>query len=306
MAEHRHTTRSSLDAWLQSASRHQPLSERTVLELARRIQRWQRHPAGPKSAPKRLRRSALRARDQLVHHNLRLVSHTWRRNRHLLPLRDEGTVDAMQEAALNLVRAAEKFDPSKGYTFSTYASFWLQRGFSDYLQRSRRMIRFPAEKAGLMLKAQRLIERQQQRTGEPPTMEWLASQLRFNGKNLGVEQLTTMLQQWRGTLTRSLDHPALGESTAGENGLLEQASRQVTTTAELQRQCETEAAHLKRWMGVLEPIEQRVLRNRYLRQPPLTSAQLRRSLPDLSASEIQTVEAQSLAKLREVALKRHQ
>ena len=68
-----------------------------MLELARRVQRWQQHPDGPDLAPKAVKRSALRARDQLVKHNLiwqwawavwvqrllRLLVLTWAE--HLLP-----------------------------------------------------------------------------------------------------------------------------------------------------------------------------------------------------------------------------
>ena len=46
-------TAPSVRAWLDSCSRHQPLSERTVLELSRCIHRWQQHPDGPDLAPRR-------------------------------------------------------------------------------------------------------------------------------------------------------------------------------------------------------------------------------------------------------------
>jgi RNA polymerase primary sigma factor len=306
MAPRRPCLTSSVDAWLQSASRHQPLSERTVLELSRRIQRWQQHPDGPDHAPKPVRRSALRARDQLVQHNLRLVSHTWRRNRHLLPLRDEGTVDAMQEAALNLVRAAEKFDPAKGYRFSTYASFWLQRGFSEFLQRGRRMIRFPAEKAGLMLKAQRLIEQHQANTGSAPSLPWLAAQLRFNGKALKPSQLAELLQQWRGTLTDSLDQGVQEEESDRGFSLLVRASQQISREQGQQQEAEQSLAGLERWLSALEPLELRAIRNLYLRQPCLTPHQLRRSFPGMSPEEIQGLKQQALGKLRAAALKQDQ
>ena len=82
-----------------------------------------------------MQRRALRARDQLVRHNLRLIGHTSCRHRSSLPAEDESTADAFQEAAISLVRAAEKYDPSRGYCFSTYASFWVRRGFSEHERR---------------------------------------------------------------------------------------------------------------------------------------------------------------------------
>jgi RNA polymerase sigma factor (sigma-70 family) len=237
-----------------------------------------------------------------VQHNLRLVSHTWRRNRHLLPLRDEGTVDAMQEAAVNLVRAAEKFDPAKGYQFSTYASFWLQRGFSEFLQRSKRMIRFPAEKAGLMLKAQRLMEREQTASGRAPSLSWLAPQLRLNGKALTPKQLAEMLEQWRGTLTDSLDQNAGPDDSDREASLLLRASQQISCDQSSQQEQEEQAGQLTDWLCALEPLEKRAIRNLYLRQPPLSNHQLRRSMGGLSMEEIQGLEQQALGKLRAAAL----
>ena len=82
--------------------------------------------------------------------------------------------DAFQEAAIALVRAAEKYDPSRGYRFSTYASFWVRRGFSEHERRSRRMIRLPHDKAALVLRALRLMAEQQTQNGRRPSLGWLA------------------------------------------------------------------------------------------------------------------------------------
>jgi RNA polymerase sigma factor (sigma-70 family) len=197
---------SSVSNWLRSSSRHRPLCERTVLELSRRIQRWQQHPGGPAHAPKPVRQSALRAREQLVRHNLSLVAHTWSRHRSSLPAHNDTTADALQEGALNLMRAAEKFDPAKGYCFSTYASFWIRRGFHDFEQRCKRAIRIPAEKAAIVLKALRLSQQHLAAHGTTPALSWLADQLRFHGKPLTTEQLTTFIRQWDATQTVSIDN----------------------------------------------------------------------------------------------------
>lgn len=300
MSPRRPCKTSSADAWIQSTSRLEPLSERTVLELSRRVQRWQQHPSGPAHAPATVRRSALRARDQLVHHNLRLVSHSWRSHRQALPMREEGTVDALQEAAVNLVRAAEKFDPTKGYRFSTYATFWLRRGFCDYLQRSKRTIHFPVEKAAVMIKAQRLIEAERARSGRPPALAWLAGQLRFDGKALSCKKLIEMLGQWSGTLTESLDQPLQNQAEGSQSSLLEQVAPQLPNAEQDDPQLDL----LPELLGELEPDEHRVIRHCYLRQPPLSPHQLRRAMGGLSAQEIKALKEQALQKLRHQAQKR--
>jgi len=298
-------SRSTVANWIDAASRHQPLSERTVLELARRVQRWQQHPDGPDLAPKAVKRSALRARDQLVKHNLRLVAHIWQRRSFssCLPAQEEGTADALQEAALNLVRAAEKFDPTKGYRFSTYASFWVQRGIHDYQQRYVRAIRFPAEKASLMLKAQRLIEAEQARTGQWPEIEWLAQQLRFEGQPLSVQAFTTMFEQWQQSRTESLDSAGEGDESPEGLSRIDRASLNLVAKEEQEAKDQGDVLLLAELMQCLNDQERRLIRNRYLRNPAFSPCQLRRSMGGMKPEQLQQLEEQTLAKLRRAAEK---
>ncbi|MCT0225596.1 sigma-70 family RNA polymerase sigma factor [Synechococcus sp. CS-1328] len=296
------STAPSVRDWLTSSSRHQPLAERTVIELSRRIQRWQNHPGGPSQAPAAIRRSALRARDCLVRHNLLLVAHTWSRHRHSLPATDEGTADAFQEAALNLLRAAEKFDPARGYRFSTYASFWVRRGFSELQQRQGRTIRFPAEKAAVVLKAQRLSQEHQASTGRRPSLAWLASQCRLNGAAVSEAALVELIRQWELTRTGALEGDG-DDDTAPAGGRLEQAS--LRAAAEQQGEpSDPQRNALPQLMECLPPREQRLIRARYLRRPPLSPAQLRRALR-IEESERQELEQQALSHLRQAAKQGH-
>ena len=111
--------------WLRFSCPYQPLAASTVLQLARRIQRWQQWSGGPGAAPPAVTKSGSRARDHLVRHNLRLIVHTWGR----MALPGAPSADAFQEAAIQLQRAAERFDPCRGVTFATYATPWLRAAF---------------------------------------------------------------------------------------------------------------------------------------------------------------------------------
>jgi len=296
---------SPVRAWIQASSRHQPLSERTVLKLSRRVQRWQHHPDGPAHAPRPLRRSALRARDQLVNHNLRLVAHTWQRQCHSasLPAREEGTVDALQEAALNLVRAAEKFDPTKGYRFSTYATFWVQRGLNEYQQRCIRTIRFPTAKAGLMLRAERLIRQHEERTGQPAEAEWVAAQLRLEGKPLSAAEFTTLFAQWQQSRTESLDQEASSSNEQDQDQLSPMDRATLCQAAEQKHddQEKEDRQLLNELMQQLDEKEHRLIQNRYLRRPPLSPCQLRRSMGGMKQEQLEKLEEQALSKLRVAA-----
>jgi RNA polymerase primary sigma factor len=294
----------TVNSWLNTSGAHRPLCERTVMELSHRIQRWQKHPDGPAHAPKPVRRSALRAREQLVRHNLGLVAHTWSRHRCSLPAHDDTTADALQEAALNLVRAAEKFDPTKGYRFSTYASFWVRRGFSEFERRCKRVIRFPAEKAAVVIKALRLSQEHLANSGDEPSLEWLAAQLTYKGKAISAEQLATLLQQWEATRTGSID---VGDDNSEEHSgstRLDQASLRQAAEQELADASDPQQSVLPELMACLDEQEHRIIRNCYLRRPPLSAFQLRKAMGGMEPEQLEQLEQQALSKLR-VAAEEH-
>jgi len=131
--------------WLRASCHHQPLAASTVLQLARRIQRWQQWPGGPGAAPTAVAKSGSRARDHLVRHNLRLIVHTWGR----MALPGAPSADAFQEAAIQLQRAAERFDPCRGITFATYATPWLRAAFLAHHNAAIRGLKLQLELAQL-------------------------------------------------------------------------------------------------------------------------------------------------------------
>jgi RNA polymerase primary sigma factor len=254
-----------------------------------------------------VRRSALRAREQLVRHNLGLVAHTWSRHRCNLPAHDDTTADALQEAAVNLVRAAEKFDPAKGYRFSTYASFWVRRGFSEFERHCKRVIRFPAEKAAVVIKALRLSQEHLANSGDEPSLEWLAGQLTYKGKAVTVDQLATLLQQWEATRTGSID---VGDDNSEEHSgstRLDQASLRQAAEQELADASDPQQSVLPELMACLDEQEHRIIRNCYLRRPPLSAFQLRKAMGGMESEQLEQLEQQALEKLRQAAEKqRHE
>ena len=250
-------TAPSVRAWLNSCSRHQPLSERTVLELARRIHRWQQHPGGPDHAPEPVRRKALRARDQLV-------------------------------------RAAEKYDPSRGYCFSTYASFWVRRGFSEHERRGRRMIRLPHDKAALVLRAQRLAREQQALTGSLPSLDWLAARCGTRNTSVKSSQLQELLLIWWRTATAELDRPGGG---AGDDGEAQPLLERIATPA---GGADPERSLLPLLLQRLNAEQRRLLWHRYLREHPLNPRQIEKVM-GLEPEQQQRLEEEALALLRQGA-----
>lgn len=130
----------SAAAWLNAAGRITLLTAAEEVHLGALVRAWQDHPVGPAKAPPGVIRHGLKARNRIVSANLRLVSMVVERMRR--PPRVEIT-DALQAGAIGLVRAAEMFDPARGYRFSTYAYLWIRQSVTNEIDKSG-TIRVPA------------------------------------------------------------------------------------------------------------------------------------------------------------------
>jgi len=118
----------SADEWLAGAGRYPLLTASLEITLGNAVRAWQDHPDGPAAAPPRIRRAGLRARERLVCSNLRLVASACRGWFHRAQSVGLEREDVLQIGAVGLQRAAEKFDPARGYKFSTYATLWITQG----------------------------------------------------------------------------------------------------------------------------------------------------------------------------------
>jgi RNA polymerase sigma factor (sigma-70 family) len=124
----------SLGQYLREIGRIPLLTPAEELHLGTMVRAWLDHPDGPEGAPVGIRRRGLKARDRMVQANLRLVvviakKHMQRAARVGLTLHD-----CIQEGTIGLVRGVEKFDPARGYKFSTYAYWWCIQGIRRVLE----------------------------------------------------------------------------------------------------------------------------------------------------------------------------
>src|SRR3954447_3994357 len=98
-------------------------------------------PAEERALAFRVERGDLAAKNRMIEANLRLVVHIARRY-----VRDDSSLtlpDLVQEGTIGLVRAVEKFDPRRGYRFSTYAAIWIRQALGRAIADKSRFIRVP-------------------------------------------------------------------------------------------------------------------------------------------------------------------
>ncbi len=174
---------SSLSAFLGEIGRHQLLTPEQELTMGRKVQAMiklteQCQLAGGKGPKceytdqeRKTIRIGERAKNQMITANLRLVVNLAKR------YQGKGLelLDLIQEGTLGLTRAVEKYDPTRGHRFSTYAYWWIRQGLNRALSTQSRTIRIPVNVNEKLTKLRSAKAKLMQANGLPPTSTQLAN-----------------------------------------------------------------------------------------------------------------------------------